>query len=146
MAIYLGSTEVTDIYLGESGYGLANVVRVYLDSTIVWPFADMVVSGITDGNATAMNGDYTLYPVSVNGKNTYYGPNISGTPPSNLSGKTVCLWTGSQWLLGFEGSGGLGTVDLGYYWYASGTASLSPPTTGWTGSSLTGSVTVVVNN
>ena len=142
MSIKLGSTSVDALYLGESGYGLTNVVRVYLDSTIVWPFADMVVSG---SGVTDLNGDYTQTG-TINGKHYYYGPNLPGAPPSNLSGKTVCLWTGSQWRLGFEGSGGLGTVDPGYYWYASGTSSLSPPTTGWAGSSISGSVTVVVNN
>lgn len=150
MSIKLGSTSVDALYLGESGYGLANVVKVYLDSTIVWPVADMVVSGITDGNATALNGDYTTSGGTVNSKNFYTGPSLS-SPPSNLSGRTICMYTvpahtsGYYWVLGFETSGGV-QVDSGYYFYAAATSSLSPPSSGWSPKSLTGSVTVVVNN
>lgn len=35
MAIYLGSTSISTVYLGESGYGLPNVIKVYLGSTLV---------------------------------------------------------------------------------------------------------------
>lgn len=39
MAIYLGSTNITTIYLGEAGYGLPNITEIYLGSTLVWSAA-----------------------------------------------------------------------------------------------------------
>lgn len=36
MAIYLGTTNITDIRLGETGYALPEVTAVYLGSTLVW--------------------------------------------------------------------------------------------------------------
>jgi hypothetical protein len=36
MAIYLGSTNIATIYLGEAGYGLPNITEIYLGSTLVW--------------------------------------------------------------------------------------------------------------
>lgn len=39
MAVYLGSTSISTVYLGESGYGLTNVVKVYLGSTLVLTIA-----------------------------------------------------------------------------------------------------------
>lgn len=149
MAIYLGSTEVADIYLGESGYGLANVVRVYLDSTIVWPLPNLVVSGITDtyNNATALNGTYSVGG-TLNGKYYFYGPNLTGTPPANLSGKTICVWSGSLWDIGFEQSGTPTLVPRSSYgtWTSSGTSSLFPPTSGWSSTTFTGSITVSLSN
>jgi hypothetical protein len=39
MAIYIGSTLVQSIELGEAGYGLPGVVKIYLGSTLVWQSA-----------------------------------------------------------------------------------------------------------
>jgi hypothetical protein len=39
MAVKLGSTTITDIYLGEAIYGQPQVVKIYLGSTVVWQVA-----------------------------------------------------------------------------------------------------------
>lgn len=150
MAIKLGSTSVDALYLGESGYGLTNVVRVYLDSTIVWPVADLIVSGITDSAGTGLNGDYTLYSVgNIDGKKAYIGPTVASS--GSITGRTIIRWVSTastpQWRIGYESSSLDWWIDnAGYYFYSTATNGDYPPTTGWTPYAMTGSVTVVVNN
>lgn len=90
MAIYLGSTEVADIYLGESGYGLANVVKVYLGTDQVWPDENYTVTFSTgyDGVCTSAA---SLISVSY-GSTAYFQLSISfsSTGPGNVS------WQGSS--------------------------------------------------
>ena len=89
MAIYLGSTEVADLYLGESGYGLANVVKVYLGTDEVWP-ENYTVTFSTgyDGVCTSAA---SLISVAY-GNTTYFGISVSfsSTGPGNVS------WQGSS--------------------------------------------------
>lgn len=148
MPIYVGSTAVDDLYLGESGYGLPSVVRVYLDSTIVWPVADLIVSGITANAGSGLNGDYTLYASEVNGKKAYVGPTVASS--NTITGRTIVRYVSTtsppQWRIGYESTSLDWWIDnAGYYFYSSVTNGDYPPTTGWTPYAMTGSVNVVVN-
>lgn len=46
MAVYLGSTSISTVYLGESGYGLTNVVKIYLGSTQVFSGGSQPLTGV----------------------------------------------------------------------------------------------------
>lgn len=89
MAIYLGSTEVADIYLGESGYGLANVVKVYLGTDEAWPL-DYTVT-FSSGTDSVCTSSSSLIGISYGGP-AYFTLSVSFTTdgPGNV------IWQGTS--------------------------------------------------
>lgn len=89
MPIYLGSTAVDDLYLGDVVYGEPNVVRVYLGTDQVWP-NEYAVTFSTDFDGVCTSNP-SLIGVSY-GSPAYFILSLTFT----TTGPASVTWQGSS--------------------------------------------------
>lgn len=97
MAIYLGESgyglpNVVAVYLGESGYGIPNVVSVYLGTVKVWPATYTVNFTQLDDNVCTSNPSY----IGIDYESLVAGADFRLSVSFTTDGPGDVVWQGSS--------------------------------------------------